>query len=138
MKKLFFTDEQVRKYVLDIILQMFQDKFMPEAIFGISRGGLVPGIYLSHALSIPFHAINKDNHIECSDYKQVLVVDEINDTGKTFSDLSKILDGTFEQVKYCAIVENTASCFTVDYQGYVFNKLDEPDWIVFPWEVWWH
>lgn len=138
MKKLFFTDEQVRKYVLDIILQMFQDKFMPEAIFGVSRGGLVPGIYLSHALGVPFHAINKDFHLESSEYNSVLVVDEINDTGKTLSALSQLFDSKFNSVKYCTIVENTASCFTADYTGYSFNKLEEPDWIVFPWEVWWH
>jgi hypoxanthine phosphoribosyltransferase len=69
-----------------------------------------------------------------------LVIDEINDSGRTLVDfnnsLFEIQRDDFE-VRYAALVSNTASLFTVDYFGLEINKLDDPAWMVFPWEEWW-
>jgi hypoxanthine phosphoribosyltransferase len=138
MKK-YLTDDDVKKYVLEIFIQMFQDKFSPDIIIGFTRGGLVPGIYLSHILGVPFRALNKDEMFYNSkfDYPNALIIDDINDTGKTLSDFSSKYGTQFDSVRYASLVSNDSSCFSVDYSGLNYNKLDEPDWWVFPWENWW-
>ena len=30
------------------------------------------------------------------------------------------------------------SDFEVDYIGDIVNKIDDPQWVVFPWEEWWN
>ena len=137
--KRYFTDEDIKKFVLNIFIQMYQDSFKPDLIVGFARGGLVPGIYLSHLLGVPFKAVNKDELFTHKkyDFLNVLVVDDINDTGHTLSDFSNRYSGLFDTVRYASVVNNESSSFDVDYYGYSFNKLDEPDWIVFPWEKWW-
>lgn len=132
-RTVFVDDDMVRKYVIKIIFQMFQDKFVPDVIFGVARGGLVPGIYVSHALGVPFIALNDINQELKCEYKEVLIIDEINDTGKTLSEIARNVDKNLN-VRFAVLVENTASSFTSDYYGTSYNKLDEPDWFVFPWE----
>jgi hypothetical protein len=41
-------------------------------------------------------------------------------------------------VKVACLIENTGSEFEVDYIGDIVNKIDDPQWIVFPWEEWWN
>ncbi len=136
MKNVYLTDEQVRKYVLKVFIKMYQDKFNPDIIIGLARGGLVPGVYLSHLLGIPFKALNKDELFKNSkfEYPNALIIDDINDTGRTLADFNSKYSDLFDMVRYAVIVNNESSSFDVDYYGCAYNKLDEPDWWVFPWE----
>lgn len=136
MKNVYLTDEQVRKYVLKVFIRMYQDKFNPDIIIGLARGGLVPGVYLSHLLGIPFRALNKDELFYNSkfDYPNALIIDDINDTGRTLADFSAKYSDLFDMVRYAVIVNNESSSFDVDYYGCRYNKLEENDWFVFPWE----
>lgn len=136
MKNVYLTDEQVRKYVLKVFIRMYQDKFNPDIIIGLARGGLVPGVYLSHLLGIPFKALNKDELFYNSkfDYPNALIIDDINDTGRTLADFNSKYSDLFDMVRYAVIVNNESSSFDVDYYGCRYNKLEENDWFVFPWE----
>lgn len=136
MKNVYLTDEQVRKYVLKVFIRMYQDKFNPDIIIGLARGGLVPGVYLSHLLGIPFRALNKDELFYNSkfDYPNALIIDDINDTGRTLADFNSKYSDLFDMVRYAVIVNNESSSFDVDYYGCRYNKLEENDWFVFPWE----
>lgn len=140
MKNVYLTDEHIRKYVLKIFLQMYNDSYKPDIIVGLSRGGLVPGVMLSHMIGVPFKALNKDEMFQNSkfEYANGLIIDDINDTGRTLADFSSKYNGLFDMVRYAVIVNNESSSFDVDYYGCAYNKLDEPDWWVFPWENWWH
>jgi hypoxanthine phosphoribosyltransferase len=136
MKNVYLTDEQVRKYVLKVFIKMYQDKFNPDIIIGLARGGLVPGVYLSHLLGIPFKALNKDELFQNSkfEYPNALIIDDINDTGRTLADFNSKYSDLFDMVRYAVIVNNESSSFDVDYYGSRYNKLEENDWFVFPWE----
>lgn len=136
MKNVYLTDEQVRKYLLKVFIRMYQDKFNPDIIIGLARGGLVPGVYLSHLLGIPFKALNKDELFYNSkfDYPNALIIDDINDTGRTLADFNSKYSDLFDMVRYAVIVNNESSSFDVDYYGCRYNKLEENDWFVFPWE----
>lgn len=80
----------------------------------------------------------------------ILIVDDINDSGSTLNWIkSDWPSGCFPQgerwnevwhnnVKFAVLIHNTASEFKdPDYIGHTINKLDVPEWCVFPWEEWW-
>lgn len=82
--------------------------------------------------------------------KNILVVDDINDTGATLNwiredwqssclpDNSRWQNVFGNNVRFAVLINNEASEFTdVDYTGLNINKLEEPIWAVFPWECWW-
>lgn len=82
--------------------------------------------------------------------KKILIVDDINDTGATLEWIKQdwpsgclpnhaawlaIWNGN---VRFAVVVNNEASNFkNIDYSGKTINKLEDPVWIVFPWETWW-
>jgi hypoxanthine phosphoribosyltransferase len=84
--------------------------------------------------------------------KNILVVDDINDTGATINwilndwqsgclpDDERWLDQIWNQnVKFATIFDNLASESKVkmDYVGEEINKAENPVWIEFPFEEWW-
>jgi hypoxanthine phosphoribosyltransferase len=83
--------------------------------------------------------------------KNILIVDDINDSGATLNwivedwekSVSLPIDETWSRtwnhsVKFAVLVNNENSAFEcVDYAGIDINKLDDPRWVVFPWENWW-
>ena len=129
----------------------------PDCVVSINRGGLVLGVYLSHALEVPHYPI----HYQTKDVvpgghnknkwtfsfmppaffseKNVLLVDDINDTGKTFTDIMKWWEKNTlgdvpmrKRVKIVSLVQRTSSKFVVDFAGTI---VDNKKWIVFPWET---
>ena len=82
--------------------------------------------------------------------KKILIVDDINDSGRTLNWIKEdwpsgclpddpVWEGIWgENVRFATIVNNEASEFKdIDYAGLTINKLEEPSWVVFPWETWW-
>ena len=68
--------------------------------------------------------------------RQLLVVDDINDTGATIRYIKQSLqlDNSSTQVKFAVLVHNLASAETVNYQSISINKDLDSSWVVFPWE----
>jgi hypoxanthine phosphoribosyltransferase len=138
-KDLYLDNSSIRNYTLEIIKQMNQDNWTPDVVLGFARGGLIPAIFISHWYDIPMIAINKDKEFDNRlDYDNVLVIDDINDTGNTLAYFDEKVRPRFRNVKYAAVINNEASKFDINYFGYSYNKTEEPNWIVFPWETWWH
>ena len=105
IKKNYFTTGQMRNALIQIEDKMVHSNWMPSIILGINRGGCIPGVYLSHRLSVPHEVldIRLRDHTTKPDLralekafawqKKILIVDDINDTGETFQyilDLSLI------------------------------------------------
>ena len=57
MEKLYVDDQQIREYVNKISYQMYKDAWRPDYIVGLTRGGLVPAVYMSHMLDIPMETL---------------------------------------------------------------------------------
>ena len=84
-------------------------------------------------------------------YKNILIVDDINDQGTTLNWIMKDWpsgcfpdDPAWEEVwnnnvKFAVLVDNLASKCNVkmDYVGMEVNKAEKDVWIDFPWEDWW-
>lgn len=82
--------------------------------------------------------------------KKILIVDDINDSGRTLNWIKEDWpsgclphapawnDIWHNNVRFAVMVNNDASEFKdVDYVGTHINKLENPCWVVFPWENWW-
>lgn len=137
----------------------------PDYVVGITRGGLFPAVMISHWLNVPMHSLgvslrdNTDNGTESNmwmaedayDGKNILVVDDINDSGATlnwimndwasscFPNCPKWDNVWNNNVRFAVVVDNLASDCTVkmDYCGFEVNKAEEDVWIEFPYEEWW-
>lgn len=48
----------VKNGVQEIIRQMHLDKFRPDYVVGITRGGLLPAVMISHYLKVPMHTLD--------------------------------------------------------------------------------
>jgi hypoxanthine phosphoribosyltransferase len=82
--------------------------------------------------------------------KKILIVDDINDTGATLEWIRKDWPSGClpnhpawnaiwnKNVRFAVVINNEASNYEkIDYSGCNINKLDDPCWVVFPWENWW-
>ena len=161
MKKLYVSDADIKEYVNHISFKMYKDGWRPDYIVGLTRGGLIPAVHMSHALDIPMwtlkvalrdHADTEINAWMAEDAfagKNILIVDDINDTGGTLDWIVEdwengALKSQREQwdniwnnnVRFAVLFDNLASKFSrkVDYSAVEINKAEEPVWIVYPWE----
>ena len=139
MNKVYVTDSNVKDYVLEIIRQMNLDGFRPDIVVGLVRGGAVPANYISQFLKIPCYMVNKgvEEVAKIDNVTNVLVIDDINDSGKALTEINNMLFEFDGDVKYATLLSNEGSSFTVDYAGKYVNKIEDPCWYVYPWEVWW-
>jgi len=115
----------------------------PDIIVGITRGGLLPALYLSHHLEVPLQTIvwqtrdvqkcehNSTLKESIKAGKRVVFVDDINDTGHTFSSISSAYGGT-DNVMYASLVTKVDSIFNSGVTAMMLQA-DAP-WATFPWE----
>ena len=57
MKLITYDWKRVERSIQDIAMQMYKDNWRPDYIVGITRGGLVPAVMLSHMTDIPMHTL---------------------------------------------------------------------------------
>jgi hypoxanthine phosphoribosyltransferase len=57
MNKIYYSERTIKTWVHDIIRAMNHDGFRPDYIVGLTRGGLVPAVMLSHYLDVPMHSL---------------------------------------------------------------------------------
>jgi hypoxanthine phosphoribosyltransferase len=157
MKKIYKTWREIDANCTKLALDILRSDWRPDYIVGITRGGLMPAVLLSHLLKVPMHTLkvqlrdgDQDTEINCwmpedvTKAKNVLIVDDINDTGETLAWIrndweQSVFKGDIaywwhKRIKVAVLVNNLASAETVDYTIDEINKAEDPCWIVFPWE----
>lgn len=117
-------------------------KIKPDLIVGITRGGLLPALHLSHHLDRPLQTIvwqtrdvnrcEHDPHLQklIDTGKIIVFVDDINDTGLTFMEISNKYHCARPNVHFISLVKKTET----DYPATAALTLSDDRWIVFPWE----
>lgn len=110
LEKKYYEYIHIHEWVNKITYQMYRDNWRPDYIVGLTRGGLIPAVIMSHNLDIPMHtlkvSLRDDNDTESNcwmaedaygyggafegkpiydEFKQknILILDDINDTGAT-------------------------------------------------------
>ena len=155
MKKRFVTNQDIKNYCGSIVQQMTKHHYRPGVIVAPVRGGLGIGVMMSHYFGVPLLALplSTRDHTISEHYKrsesviaqslitanEVLVVDDINDTGRTLNMIQEIYNKRelAHWVKYAVLLEKTGSKFSADYVGEEIDEAREQEWVVFPYEDWW-
>jgi hypothetical protein len=157
MKKIYKPWREIEANCMQLALNILKSDWRPDYIVGLTRGGLTPAVLLSHLLGVPMHTLkvqlrdgDKDCEINCwipedvTKAKNVLIVDDINDTGETLAWIrsdweQSVFQGDIaywwhKRIKVAVLVNNLASAETVDFTIDEINKAEDPCWVVFPWE----
>lgn len=163
MNKLIIDNYELDTLVSNICRDITNSSWRPDYVVGLTRGGLTPAVMISHYFDIPCETLKvslrdgsdcesnlwmaEDAHIG----KNILVVDDINDSGATinwilkdwpsgiYDNKEKWKDIWNNNVRFSVLVDNLSSeCeIKVDYTGMEINKKEKDVWVVFPWENWW-
>ncbi len=146
--KVNYSINEMQNAIIKIIEQMKSSNWLPEIILSINRGGCIPGVYLSHRIEKPHKVIDiqlRDSLISpnfsvlndsLSKNKRVLIIDDINDTGKTFSLIKNHSIKFKSEIHFAALINNVKSKVKIEYQGQFIDKSKNPSWYIFPWEKW--
>ena len=103
--------------------QIKKSKFKPEVIHTIPRGGFCVAARLAHLLNIKYIEIDKDKTE--NNYWNILLIDDISDTGNT------ILQNfpRYCNCKIATLYYKPTSKVKPDFYASETDK-----WVVFPWE----
>jgi hypoxanthine phosphoribosyltransferase len=151
--------DQLKGHINDIIRQINNDDWRPDLIIGITRGGALPAVMMSHYFNCKmvgmdvslrdFDSYGPETNCwaaeDAMEGKKILIVDDINDSGATINWILRDWDqdGTRikwgDTVRFAVIVDNLASkaTYSPTYCGEEINKAVRDEWIVFPYEEWW-
>ena len=177
IKKHYYSWQDVEKMCVNIALQMYRDNWRPDYIVGITKGGNVPATILCNMLGVRGEALKvslRDDdqgpesnlwmaedafgYIPAEEQetcrwdlhkrKNILIVDDINDTGATFNWIKQDWQSSClpnedhawdavwtNNVRFAVLTENLSSTFDgVRYSVHEVNKAEEDVWLVYPWE----
>ena len=150
MKVIYYSWEESIQDLHELVRQMTVDRFSPQVIVGISRGGLPPAVMLSAYFDIPLKPLKSsirhfpqwEEYMPRSTDREILIVDDICDSGATFTRIredilrnTKVKEGPV--VRFASLYSNTDQDFTPDYYVRELNQNQQQVWIEFPWKVWW-
>lgn len=120
----------------------------PNFIIGIGKGGLMPGIILAEQFECTlvnfglrsYSGTFRDNiqeyqtlqHFEVLRDSNILIVDDIADTGSTFEyAVKKVKDNFCERITTASVFYKPKSIFKPDF---IAREVPNDTWIVQPWE----
>jgi len=116
-----------------------------DIVVGLTRGGLIPAVILSHELDIPMmpfnpHILHSNGDpretvelpISSAFIKKILIVDDISDTGKTFNKTVKFFTNRGFMITTATVyINKKTAIYTPDFVLYDSHK----KWVVFPYEI---
>jgi hypoxanthine phosphoribosyltransferase len=146
--ELFWND--IESYCEDISNGIKKDAFTPDMIISIGRGGMIPARILSDKLGLHnvhlfgiklYNDVGEqmenaeiENFDICVKDKNILLVDDLVDSGKTMEILVNEMTnrGAKKIAKAALLKKDIDNSYSVDYYSAYFEK---DEWVVFPWEV---
>ena len=147
-----YSWNDIETMCISIVNQMYKDGWTPDYIVGITRGGNVPATIISNMTGIRCETLkvslrdddtdNEHNWWMADDAfnnKNILIVDDINDTGATLNwivkdwDISEVFDNN---IRFAVLTDNLASKAVqpVSYSCHEINKDENDVWLIYPWE----
>ena len=149
--KLWYNWREMRRDVNTLCREIILDNFNPDVIVGLSRGGLTPGVMMSHWFQKPFKPVKAalrdfpdwEDYLPKKTDKRILIVDDICDSGETFQKISDFLNSRKEKstqtdIRFASLWWNNEVEFEPHYYAQECAKDSGNIWIHFPWEHWWN
>jgi uncharacterized protein len=138
-KKDYLDWNDIENLVKKTALKIKENNKKYDLIIGIKNGGIIPAKLISRELNIndiDFISIKMNQIFTSSNFtrnKKYLLIDDIYDTGKTFSIVNKFFN-SFEYDYACLVSRSRIT----DNNGKIIIMIGEilnhNKWIVFPWE----
>lgn len=143
----FLTWSNIDRACSKIYKKMQEDCYKPDAIVGLLRGGIVPArIFCDYFnVIIDFFAIDvklyngigtKEEEPKIREFeedlirgKQILISDDILDSGKTMNAILEYLKG--EDIRTATLYCKESA---INKPNYYAEIVDENTWLIFPWE----
>ena len=119
MKKIFCEWDTIDDLVNTLAKGIENSLTNIKLIQGLSRGGLIPAVMLSHKLNIPY-----TNHPEAFPKEYVLIVDDIADSGLTLDRWSSYQTAVLHYKPHTS--ETVPNIWATKHEG--------DEWIIYPWE----
>ena len=146
-----FTHEAMVEGIHALAAAMEADRWRPSLLVGVGRGGLAPGVYLSHRLDLPLVSVDHSARIAPFGEELVAVlaartragdrllfVEDINDSGRTIGEIRRALarqDADAANIRFAVLLDNIRSAERVDYRFRTIDRDVTKDWFIFPWEA---
>lgn len=160
--------EEIVCLVNDLARQITLSNWRPDYIVGLTRGGVIPAVMLSHYFNIPCSTLEVslrdgggcESNLRMAEEafghemekpKNILIVDDINDSGATINwikadwpsgcspnDSDRWAKVWENNVKFAVLVDNSASDAYSNFCSMSINKAERDVWIDFPWESFWN
>ena len=143
------TWEDLGTAVEDLAQQVHADRFSPDAVLALARGGLPPAGALAYALGVKYMAtLNVEFYTGVDERldeplllppvpdlallrsERLLVVDDVADTGRTLALAREFCAAHVAEVRTLVLYEKPQSAVHCDY---VWRRTDR--WIHFPWST---
>ena len=130
-EKEYLSWQQIEELIKETVKKLVSQNY--KHIFGITIGGIIPAILIARELDIKditFIPAGEGLQVSLGGYwSDVLIVDDIYDTGKTY----EIVNSAYRDI---GVVFDYACLLTRYETDKVFygSVLNHDKWIVFPWE----
>lgn len=148
--KNYLSNEDIMVKTAKLCDTITESGFAPDIIVPIARGGLYVGLLMSHYFKCNLQALHWSTRDisrtesncwlaeDAADDMNILIVDDLSDTGTTFSQIIDDWEQSVinpirwhENVKFATLQIRHNTNFTPDY--YVDTLVDDT-WQVYPWE----
>jgi hypoxanthine phosphoribosyltransferase len=143
--------------------EITNSNWKPDYVIGITRGGLIPAVMISHYFNVPCNTLKvclRDNQDSESNLwmaddsysgKNILLVDDINDSGATINWILNDWQSSCHKTdprwhsiwgnttRFAVLYDNLSSDakIKVSYSAREINKAENDVWVDFPYESWW-
>lgn len=141
-------------FLINCIADQIQHKRIKfNSIIALGRGGLIPGAALSYKLGIlDLHNLGISTREDAGRYidtlvyqkpesinkkSKILVVDDINDSGRTFTSVKSILQSEYgidgNNIHFASLIKRNSTEFK-DSNTISGNTVYTTSWLQFPWD----
>ena len=140
----------IEKGCAKICHDILKDGFEPQVVVGLTRGGLLPAVIMSHILGTPMNAVSysskhgagdNKNHVnilpsipfDSDDKPRLLIVDDIMDSGLTMREVRDHYEGRGYKLKTACLYHKIGAITGVNYHWHQIPN--NAPFIIFPWEL---
>ena len=154
VQKLYYSYEQIHSLVRNISEKIKQSNYNPDIIIAVGGGGYIPARILRTYLKVPLIGISLNFYNNCNQVtekptilqwiqksdinnKNILIVDEVDDTRKTLDYIMKDFEKYEPKNISIAVIHNKNKNKITNFddtQLFVGEEVEDK-WIVYPWDI---